>query len=138
MVIIKEFSIDTKGNTDVVNITEGILRELKGIRLKNGILTISSPGSTISFTTIEFEPALVQDLKDFFEKAIPKNKHYHHDDTWADANGYAHLRSSLLGPSIVIPFENHKLILGTWQQIVLVDFDNRPRRRKIRLTFIGE
>lgn len=123
MVIIKEFQLNTKGDTDIINITEEVQKELKDIKLKDGIVTISSPGSTVSFTTIEFEPALVQDLKDFFEKIISRGKHYHHDDTWGDANGYAHLRASLLGPSITIPFENQRLTLGTWQQIVLIDFD---------------
>lgn len=138
MTTLKEFSLNTNGDTDIINITEQVQKELKDVKLKNGIVAISSPGSTLSFTTIEFEPALAQDLKEFFEKAIPKGKHYRHDDTWGDANGYAHLRSSLLGPSIVIPFQNQKLSLGTWQQIVLIDFDNRPRERKIKLTFIGE
>ena len=137
MVIVKELLLDTDGNTDIIDITNKVQEALKDIELKDGIVTISSSGSTISFTTIEFEPALVEDLKDFFEKCIPQNKHYRHDDTWGDANGYAHLRASLLGPSMIIPFENQKLVLGTWQQLILIDFDNRPRKRKVRLTFIG-
>ena len=138
MVIISEFNLDTKGNTDIIDITAEVRSLLKENKLKHGTVTISSPGSTISFTTVEFESALVKDLKEFFEKIVPKNKHYYHDDTWGDANGYAHLRASLLGPSITIPFENRQLILGTWQQIILIDFDNRPRRRKIKLAFIGQ
>ena len=138
MVAISEFNLNTKGNTDIIDITDEVSRLLKESNLKEGIVNISSPGSTVSFTTVEFESALVTDLKEFFEKIIPRGKHYHHDNTWGDANGYAHLRASLLGPSITIPFENSRLILGTWQQIILIDFDNRPRQRKVRLSFIGQ
>lgn len=138
MVVTKEFNLNTKGNTDIIDITDEVGRLLKENNLKTGIVNISSPGSTVSFTTLEFESALVNDLKEFFEKIIPKNKHYDHDNTWGDANGYAHLRASLLGPSVTIPFEDNRLVLGTWQQIVLIDFDNRPRRRKIKLSFIGQ
>jgi secondary thiamine-phosphate synthase enzyme len=95
-------------------------------------------GSTASVTTIEYEPGLMKDLPEFYEKIIPRKKGYAHDDTWGDANGYAHLRASLQGPSITIPFSNGELLLGTWQQIVFLEFDNRPRQRKVILQFVGE
>lgn len=95
-------------------------------------------GSTAAITTFEYEPGLVEDMRDLFEKLIPKNKHYAHDDTWGDANGFSHVRAALQGPSLTIPFDNGKLMLGTWQQVVLAEFDNRPRERQIILQIIGE
>lgn len=95
-------------------------------------------GSTAGITTFEYEPGLVQDVADLYEKIIPSSKHYHHDETWGDANGYSHLRASLTGPSLTVPFEEGRLLLGTWQQIVLAEFDNRPRKRQIVVQIIGE
>ena len=95
-------------------------------------------GSTAGLTTCEYEPGLVADIKAIFEKLIPKGVTYEHDMTWGDANGFSHLRASLLGPSLTLPFKAGKLLLGTWQQIVLIDFDNRPRQRKVILQFQGE
>lgn len=84
------------------------------------------------------EPGLIRDMEEIYEKLVPKNKHYHHDDTWGDANGFSHIRSALQGPSLTIPFQNNKLLLGTWQQVVLAEFDNRPRKREIIVQLIGE
>jgi secondary thiamine-phosphate synthase enzyme len=95
-------------------------------------------GSTAAVTTIENEPGLVQDLKEFVERLIPSGKKYHHDDRWGDDNGFSHLRASLFGPSLQVPIDNGRLLLGTWQQIVLVDFDNRPRTREIVVQIMGE
>ena len=95
-------------------------------------------GSTAAITTIEYEPALVKDTKQILEKLIPSGVSYAHDDTWGDANGYSHLRATLLGPSLSVPFMGSELSLGTWQQIILIDFDNRPRTRKLILQFMGE
>ncbi len=95
-------------------------------------------GSTAAITTIEYEPGLIQDLKDFLEKMIPSNRKYHHDDRWGDDNGFSHLRASILGPSLQVPMVAGKLQLGTWQQIVLLDFDNRPRQREILIQMMGE
>jgi secondary thiamine-phosphate synthase enzyme len=95
-------------------------------------------GSTAAVTTIECEPGLVQDLKAFVERLIPSDKRYHHDDRWGDDNGFSHLRASLFGPSLAIPVEDGRLLLGTWQQIILLDFDNRPRTREIIVQVIGE
>jgi len=123
---------------DIINITEEIDYKLKTQKLKSGIVNISIPGSTGGLTTCEYEPGLVQDLKNVFEKLIPQNRTYAHNDTWGDGNGHAHLRASLLGPSLTIPFNSNSLVLGTWQQIIFIDFDNRSRKRKITLQFIGE
>jgi len=111
--------------------------KLKLLKIRDGIVTVSMIGSTGAITTCEYEPGLVQDIKEIFDKLIPAG-HYNHDQAWGDGNGHSHLRSSLVGPSITVPFKNKELILGTWQQIILIDFDNRVRRRKICLQFIGE
>jgi len=139
MKILTEYlSLSTRGNTEIINITDGVGSKLRNSKLKNGIVNISIPGSTAAFTTCEYEPGLEQDLKDIFDKLIPSNRKYAHDNTWRDGNGHSHLRASLLGPSLTIPFNNNSLILGTWQQIIFIDFDNRPRKRKITLQFMGE
>ena len=130
--------LNTKGKTDIVNITDMVKDLLIKTKIESGIVTVSVIGSTGGLTTIEYEPALVADIKDFFEKIIPSDISYNHDKTWGDANGYSHLRASLLGPSLTLPFKDSSLILGTWQQIIFLDFDNRPRKRKIALQFIGE
>jgi secondary thiamine-phosphate synthase enzyme len=95
-------------------------------------------GSTAALMTIEFESGLVRDLKELVEKLVPSDRRYHHDDRWGDDNGFSHLRASLFGPSLALPIENRRPLLGTWQQVVLVDFDNRPRTREIVIQFIGE
>jgi secondary thiamine-phosphate synthase enzyme len=134
----EKISLATKGFTDIQDITPQVSAALKKINLKNGIVTVFVSGSTAGVTTIEYEPGLLKDLPAAFEKLAPMNIHYHHDATWGDGNGYAHVRAALLGPSLIVPFANGDLLLGTWQQIVLVDFDNRPRRREVVLQFIGE
>jgi secondary thiamine-phosphate synthase enzyme len=100
-------------------------------------MTVFVPGSTAGITNIEYEPGLLKDLPDFLEKILPSNQSYEHDNTWHDGNGYAHLRSALLKPSMTIPFADGKLLLGTWQQIILLDFDNRPRQRTVVIQLIG-
>lgn len=134
----KTIAFSTKGNCHIINITEKVQKELEHSNLKQGLINISAIGSTAGITTCEFESGMVKDLKEFFQKAIPEGKGYHHDATWGDANGHSHLRASLLGPSLTVSFEAKKLILGTWQQIIFIDFDNRPRNRKVSLQFIGE
>ena len=137
-VITKHLKLDTKGRTDIIDITCMIQDELSAIKLSKGVVTVFAIGSTGAVTTIEFEPALVADIKKFFEDIISSKKEYEHDKTWGDANGYSHLRASLLGPSLAVPFDANKLCLGTWQQVVFMDFDNRARSRTIMLQFIGE
>lgn len=130
--------INTKGNPDLIDITKELLKILKSAKLKEGNMLVFVVGSTAAITTFEFEPGLEEDIRDLYEKIIPQNRHYHHDDTWGDANGFSHLRAALQGPSLTIPFEEGKLLLGTWQQVVLAEFDNRPRQRQIIVQVIGE
>lgn len=134
----EKFSLATKGFTDIHDLTSHVSAELKKVGMLNGSVTVFVSGSTAGVTTIEYEPGLLKDLPAAFEKLAPMNSRYHHNDTWGDGNGYAHVRAALLGPSLVVPFQNGSLLLGTWQQIVLIDFDNRPRRREIVLQFMGE
>ncbi|NQT90313.1 MAG: YjbQ family protein [Candidatus Omnitrophica bacterium] len=131
-------SIKTRGKTDIIDITADVCERLSGTGLAKGCVTVFVSGSTGGLTTIEYEPALVSDTKTFFDKLIPSNAPYAHDATWGDANGHSHLRSTLLGPSLTVPFVDGELTLGTWQQIIFIDFDNRPRNRKLILQFIGE
>jgi len=137
-IINKKIMLDTKGPGDLINITEEISNILASSGLRNGNLTVFVTGSTAAITTFEYEPGLIKDIKDFYERLIPSGKHYHHDDTWGDANGFSHVRAALQGPSITIPFEDGRLLLGTWQQVVLAEFDNRPRHRQIAIQIMGE
>jgi len=131
-------SFSTKGNTDILDLTDEVASKLKKAKLKDGVVNISVIGSTCALTTCEYEPALIQDLKKMFEDLIPKHKGYAHDGTWQDGNAHSHLRASIVGPNLSVSFVDGQLYLGTWQQIVFIDFDNRPRRRKILLQFIGD
>lgn len=138
MTVITEYIFcSTRGNTDIFDITKDIQKVLTKTGLKKGILTTSVIGSTAALTTCEFEPGLVIDIKEIFQKLIPQGN-YNHDQTWKDGNGHAHLRASILGPSLTIPFTKGELTLGTWQQVIFIDFDNRARKRKIVLQFVGE
>lgn len=137
-IITKEISFRSKGVDDIIDITPRIAEELHRSKLAKGIVTVFVQGSTASVTTIEHEPGLLKDLPLLYEKIIPRAKTYAHDSTWGDANGYAHLRASLQGPSITIPFNGGDLLLGTWQQVVFLEFDNRPRQRRVILQFVGE
>lgn len=132
------FSVNSKGHTDIIDLTDEVQSRLKESGLRNGNVLVFAPGATAGITTIEYEPGLLKDYPNFFERIIPSNIKYSHDETWHDANGYAHVRASLQGASITIPFADSKLLLGTWQQIVLIDFDNRQRTRRIITQFIGE
>ena len=134
----KYLKLNTKGLTDIIDITQMVQESLSALKISRGVVTVFVIGSTGSVTTIEFEPALVADMKRFFEDIISSKKEYEHDRTWGDANGYSHIRASLLGPSVTVPFDDKKLCLGTWQQIIFIDFDNRARSRNIMLQFIGE
>ncbi len=138
MITTETLSLSTKGHTDILDITPQVERCVQSLSFKNGIVTIHVLGSTAAITTCEYEPGLVKDLKEIFQQLIPEGRRYHHDKAWHDGNGYAHLRASLIGPSLTLPFQNKTLMLGTWQQIILIDFDNRPRERKLVLQFVGE
>ncbi len=138
MVITKYLSMQTRGNTDVIDITADCQDILDTADLENGVLTVFNPGSTGGLTTIEYEPNLVKDLKEALEIVAPSDKIYAHSQTWHDDNGSSHVRSSLMGPSITVPFADRKLTLGTWQQIVFCDFDTHPRRRRLVVQILGE
>ena len=137
-VINEKIQLNTKGSGDLINITSDIIKSLKSTKLKKGNLTVFVIGSTAAITSFEYEPGLIKDVQDLYEKLIPSNKHYNHDETWGDANGFSHLRAALQGPSLTIPFDDGELLIGTWQQIVLAEFDNQPRERKIIIQIIGE
>jgi secondary thiamine-phosphate synthase enzyme len=129
--------VETAGFGDVVDITSGVWRVVTESGVVEGIVCIANPGSTAGITTLEFEPGAVEDLKEALEKLAPRNRRYHHDDTWEDGNGFAHLRSALVGASRSFPVTGGAPALGTWQQVVLLDFDNRPRRRRLVVSVVG-
>lgn len=134
----KTIHISTRGNCDMIDITDEIAREIKKSNINSGIATIFITGSTAGVTTIEYENGVLQDYKDMWKRNVPSNMVYQHDQRWGDGNGYSHVRASLQGPSLVVPFAGKKMMLGTWQQIVIVDFDNRSRSRDIVLQLLGE
>ncbi|MFP4082835.1 MAG: secondary thiamine-phosphate synthase enzyme YjbQ [Candidatus Aminicenantes bacterium] len=131
-------NFSTTGFSDMKDLTGEVGRKLSDKGLKNGLINLFVPGSTGGLTTIEYESGLVKDFSELMEKIIPSSVSYHHDARWGDGNGFSHVRAALLGPSLTVPFTNGTLNLGTWQQIVFVDFDNRSRSRTIHLQFIGE
>jgi len=124
-------NISTKGKKDVVDITPEIRDILNRHDINSGIVTLFSPGSTGALTTIEYEPGLKKDIELFLERIIPYRDHYHHHETWHDDNGSSHIQAALLGPSLTVPVVNGEMTLGTWQQVIFIDCDTRPRNRKI-------
>jgi len=137
-VINKTIHLSTRGKCDMVDITAEIASEIKNSNINNGIATIFISGSTAGITTIEYEDGLISDFKDMWERQAPSNVPYQHNQRWGDGNGHSHVRASLQGPSLVVPFANKKMTLGTWQQVVVIDFDNRPRTRDVILQLLGE
>ncbi len=139
MVKTQELSVKTQGNCDVVNITEQVGAAVTLSGISAGTITLFNVGSTAGITTTEYEPGLANyDLKAAFEKIAPENARYEHEETWHDDNGHAHVRASLLGPSLVVPIVDGRLTLGTWQQIILIDFDTRPRTRTVVCQMVGD
>lgn len=138
-IVIETYSIElnSKGNCDIIDITSKVQAKISENRFFEGNVLVFVVGSTAAITTIEYEPGLIKDYPKLFEKLIPENQVYHHDQTWHDGNGHSHLRASLQKASLAIPFSNGELLLGTWQQIIFVDFDNRPRKRKVIIQIIG-
>ena len=134
----KKIIESTAGFCAIIDITAKLKEHIQRAKIRAGTATLFVSGSTAALTTIEHEPGLIQDLKEFVEKYIPSDRRYHHDDRWGDDNGFSHLRASLFGPSLAIPIENAAPSLGTWQQVILLDFDNRPRTREIIVQLIGE
>jgi secondary thiamine-phosphate synthase enzyme len=137
-VINERIELDTQGTNDLVNITEDLVSILSASKFQNGQMTVFVVGSTAAIVTFEYEPGLIKDMKKFYEKLAPGDVHYDHDETWGDANGFSHVRAALQGPSLTIPFANGGLLLGTWQQVVLAEFDNRGRHRQVVVQLIGE
>jgi secondary thiamine-phosphate synthase enzyme len=138
MVVTKKISLSTRGECDIIDITPQVAEQVSQSGIDSGVVTIFVAGSTAGVTTIEFEPGLISDLEGMWQRIAPKEVPYDHDRRWGDGNGYAHVRASLLGASLVVPVSSKKLTLGTWQQIVLVDFDNRPRSREVNLQIMGD
>ena len=138
MITTTEIVIDTVGHCDVHDLTTALKGEVQGSDCTAGQVLVFVPGSTAGVTTVEFEPGLVCDIQEFFQRLIPEGPEYHHHATWGDDNGSSHIRAALLKPSLTIPFDRGHLLLGTWQQVVLVDFDTRPRRRQVIVQLIGE
>ena len=137
-IITRTIAMDTTGAGDLKDITTELVRILGESGLRTGNMTVFVIGSTAAITTFEYEPGMIRDMRDLYEKLVPRRRHYHHDDTWGDANGFSHLRAALQGPSLTIPFDNGSLLLGTWQQVVLAEFDNRPRQRRVTVQLLGE
>lgn len=131
-------SFQTKGNCDIIDITGKVSDIVKESDFGTGICTVFCSGSTGALTTIEYEKGLLKDFPDAMERIAPQNIEYAHDKKWGDGNGHSHVRASLVGPSITIPFVNGRMTLGTWQQIVFIDYDNRPRKRNIEIVIVGE
>lgn len=131
-------TLTTRGNTDVHDLTDDLNRLVQESGLTSGLLTVFCPSSTSGVTTVEYEPGAVSDLKRTFEELVPANRPYAHNATWDDGNGHSHMRAALLGPSLTVPFVKRRLMLGTWQQVIYVDFDIRPRRRELVVQILGE
>jgi secondary thiamine-phosphate synthase enzyme len=134
----ESISLSTKGHSDIRDITDRVQNIVQKSGVQNGLACVFVVGSTASVSTIEYEPALVEDMKEFLEKLVPSSLKTRHGNTWGDDNGFSHLRATLMGPGITIPIAEGSLVLGTWQQIVVIDHDNRPRSREIHVQIIGE
>ena len=130
--------VTTQGNADIIDITEQVARGVANMGMKNGIITIFCPSSTSALTTIEYEAGALSDLRRLFDEIVDPKRSYAHDAAWHDGNGHSHVRAALLGPSLTVPFIQGRLTLGTWQQIIYVDFDVHPRRRELVVQLIGE
>jgi secondary thiamine-phosphate synthase enzyme len=138
MVITRELHLNTQGNADIQDITSQVERALKDSGLQAGILTVFCPGSTGGLTTIEYESGVVADLQQILDEIVPPGRNYRHHLRWGDYNGHSHVRAALIGPSLTVPFVEKHLTLGTWQQIVFIDFDTSSRSRRLVLQIVGE
>lgn len=133
-----QIELSSRGFSDIIDISNELLSAVKGSGIKNGLVTVFVPGSTGSITTIEFEPGVIEDLKEAIERIAPSAVPYKHDERWGDGNGFSHVRAALLKPGISIPLVDGSLTLGMWQQVVFIDFDNKPRKRLISIQVLGE
>ncbi len=132
------FQVSTNGETDIVDITGSVSETVQKSGFSRGLACAFVSGSTAGITTVEYEPGLIQDLKSAYERTAPRRASYAHNSRWGDGNGYAHVRASLTGQDVSVPFSDRSLMLGTWQQIILIDFDNRARTRQVVVQVIGE
>jgi len=135
---IERIQIDTLGGVQIIDITNHVQELLTKSDLKDGLVTVFVPGSTATVTTIEYEPGLIADMEKALDRIAPKNGHYEHDQRWHDGNGHSHIRAAFLKPSVAIPFSNKTLMLGTWQQLVFIELDVRPRNRTIVVHLMGD
>ncbi len=137
--IVESYSLDLEArpNYDMIEITSDVQSKVSESGIEKGTVTVFVVGSTAGVTTVEYEPGLVRDLEDFYNRLIPPTRDYHHEETWHDGNGFSHVRASLLKPSLVVPIMEGRLKLGTWQQIVILNFDNKHRRREVSLQVMG-
>jgi secondary thiamine-phosphate synthase enzyme len=138
MVVTAEIRVSAKGFCDIHNITDEVIRAVRQSGVTNGVATVFTPSATSAITTVEYESGMLADLADLLERIAPQAGTYKHNLRWDDGNGFSHVRAALLGPSVSVPFGNGQLMLGTWQQIAFIDFDNRPRARRIIVQIIGE
>ncbi len=138
MIVTESISFSTRGNSQVVDITDDVARKVAESGISDGIVTIFTPSATSSLTTIEYESGAISDLQTLFERLVPQDLEYRHNLRWGDGNGHSHVRAALLGASLTVPIVSERLTLGTWQQIVFLDFDVRPHDRKLVLQIIGE
>jgi secondary thiamine-phosphate synthase enzyme len=138
MRVTDSISVSTRGDAHMIDLTAKLQGLLDKHAMHHGQALVFVSGSTAGLTTVEYEPGLIRDIPEAFERFAPRNAHYHHEDTWHDGNGHSHVRASLLGPSLTLPFQAGRLLLGTWQQVVLIDFDNRPRKRDVVVQLSGD
>jgi len=138
MVTGEKISVSTVGFSDIKDLTERVQRIVTDSGIRDGLVSVHAIGSTASVTTIEYEPALVADLQELLEKFASRNMQSRHSQTWGDDNGFSHLRASFMGPGLTVPVRDRQLVLGTWQQIIVIDHDNRPRQRDLFIQVIGE
>jgi secondary thiamine-phosphate synthase enzyme len=137
-IVTKELHFSTKGEVEIVDLTGKVNNAVRESAVKNGIVTIFVPGATGAVTTIEYEPGLLHDLPAALERLFPRGLEYEHEVRWHDGNGHSHVRAAFLGPSLTVPFKDQRLMLGTWQQVVFVELDNKPRSRRVILQIMGE
>lgn len=135
---VEDILLNTTARTDIIDLTPHVMERIRKSAIRNGTVTLFTPGSTAALTTIEYEKGVINDLKNAIERMAPEDLYYEHNERWGDGNGYSHVRSALIGPSLHIPLVDGRPTLGTWQQIVLLDFDNRPRKRRIIMQVSGE
>ncbi len=138
MIFSETITFSTKGFSDIIDITDRVSSVVRDSKIENGLVTVFCPGSTGAVTTIEYESGVLRDLQKAIERIAPSNIPYEHDRRWGDGNGFSHVRAALMKPSLSIPLQQGRLLLGTWQQIVFIDFDNRRRERRIFVQIIGE